>query len=1685
MESIERSEMHRAAHQNLRLFWLVPLLLCFLLWSGFAKQASAAPHFEINGGATINCPGGVVAADIGGTGVVSATIGDFVWLDANSNGIHESNESGVGNVEVTATCSGSDVSATATTDQRGNYFFVVENPAAAPIVLTFTPPPGYALTLQGQGNDRANDSDPDPRTGQTGQIALSAGSTNTEQDAGLVHTVRPPAVCGTIYNDLQGTGQIDKATPKLAGFQVVALPAGSNNPIGMATSMVDGRYCIALPESAQPAQYNIQQLPVDGWSTTSPPGDIPTHQVTVAPNTIVGNIDFANYNPITKLCGYKYHDINGNGLPDPGEPPLAGWTFNVTNGSGAIVGSATTGDNGRFCIEVAPGSYTVSEVAQTGWTQTQPSSGTYSVSVNQGTQLQKLIFGNTKVTSKICGIKFNDIDGDGIQDPGEAGLPGWTIEVQLPGGSTVSVVTGAHGRYCIDLPAGQPGSGTDYIVSEVMQSGWQQTHPAAPGTYTLSLPQGTSKDGVNFGNRKVEANACVGKRPSLTQAISYTLSTNKLAVATCYADGVNDIYVMGVMDVSGHASASTHPAEYMPPMYHHPDWTRAKMGNIFGLTLDNAGNMYVTATSAYWNDVFGPAGPGGIYRVDGITGNVTTFASLPNDATARPALGNITFDPTSNRFYVSNLEDGLIYELDNSGTVLATYDHGVTGRTSATLPAIADDGTAGFTQIGRRIWGVEVHNGRLYYGVWWENFNNVSTTEANEIWSIPLSTFTTGPAQLEITMPIYQSNYSNPVADISFSPTGALLAAERGIYNDTGSMAHQARVLEFVVSGSSWVASANTFDIGDIPAAGTNPNANSAGGVDYDYAPGGWVWATGDALRFMTPAPPPETGVVYGLQGLPPTLGTIANSTITDLNGFYWQDKNEIGDVEIACPDPEAEHPDLTVSKSHLDTLIFGQSGVYSITVTNVGSGPTTGPIIVTDQLPPGITYSGVSGAGWSCVAGAVTAAGQTVTCAHSGPLAPGGSLTFNLNVTVGTPNDFPNGSQVKNCADVDTEGDLNPQNDDDCDETTVTDAPKPPDLVIDKVHIGDFHYGQSGVYSITVKNQGSGPTTGPIVVTDQLPPGVTYSGVSGAGWSCVAGPITATGQTVTCTHAGPLAAGGSLSFALTVNVGTAADIPGDIDQVRNCVEVDTEGDNKPNNNSDCDDLIVTGNQCVQPPSGMVAWWPLDEASGPIANDIANVNDGTHTNGPAPTAGKVAGALTFDGTDDYVQASDHPTLNFSASIASTTLGDFSIDAWIFHKGSNDIRMIVDKRQRQGNQLFGYSVFLRNGLLGISLADGSETVYNSGFSVTPNQWHMVAVTIDRDVSDGIRFYVDGVEVGTRGDPTVHPNTLNNGSPLRIGSSTLAVTNIFNGQIDEVEIFNRVVTPLEIASIYNAGSAGKCKDHISVPWDTPICKDQSAATIAVSVCNDDVIAHSYAMPVTGGIVGLPAGAHPSCSVNFPNPTTYTILTAQPINVPAGQCVPLSVKLDAPPTLVVNGQVACFTANVQNLDTGNVFSADSALWDHRNYCAVPVFNGNPLVGVARTPVSETLPLRFTISNTTGSAITLPWTLRIVPSDMQGENDVAGLNGMAPGQPISGTLPLPQNGKGDLDFSVLFEHFEPFRTYDVLLETDEGGSVVAAGSNGGNAPDATLILASVTVQAEPEREDSGIRLYIPVIAR
>ncbi len=254
---------------------------------------------------------------------------------------------------------------------------------------------------------------------------------------------------------------------------------------------------------------------------------------------------------------------------------------------------------------------------------------------------------------------------------------------------------------------------------------------------------------------------------------------------------------------------------------------------------------------------------------------------------------------------------------------------------------------------------------------------------------------------------------------------------------------------------------------------------------------------------------------------------------------------------------------------------------------------------------------------------------------------------------------------------------------------------------------------------------------------------------------------------------------------------------------------------------------------CVAPPNTtMVAWYPFDATTGSTAANPATGNTGTHIGGPIPGTGMVAGALNFDGINDYVEApstivtnfgpANTPTFCFNGKQGSYSAcsGDFSIDAWIKVPNAPDsVTVILDKRDPATG--IGYSFWLSYKRLGLQLADsGGYTNYASVAipSLTDGQWHHVAVTVDRRLGSSttagkILWYHNGATVLPDGtdNPINRPGSLENQSPLRIGTRTYAspLTGWFVGDMDELEIFNRKLTGQEILDLYQASSAGKCK------------------------------------------------------------------------------------------------------------------------------------------------------------------------------------------------------------------------------------------------------------------------------------
>ncbi len=220
--------------------------------------------------------------------------------------------------------------------------------------------------------------------------------------------------------------------------------------------------------------------------------------------TLIGNTG--------SIAGTKFEDLNANGVRDIGESGLMGWTITLTNDTGVTITQTTAQDGSYNFTNLTDGNYTVGEVMQPGWIQTAPAVSatglaTYKVQISGSNAVTGEDFGNFKL-DEIKGEKFNDVNGNGIKDAGDSGIPEWQINIAgtdaLTGDSvSKTIITDSNGNY--DITGLTPGT---YTISEVIQPGYIQTAPAVSqsGTvsYTVTITNsGTITTDKDFGNFKL------------------------------------------------------------------------------------------------------------------------------------------------------------------------------------------------------------------------------------------------------------------------------------------------------------------------------------------------------------------------------------------------------------------------------------------------------------------------------------------------------------------------------------------------------------------------------------------------------------------------------------------------------------------------------------------------------------------------------------------------------------------------------------------------------------------------------------------------------------------------------------------------------------------------------------------------------------------------------------------------------------------------------------------------------------------------------------------------------------------------------------------------------------------------------------------------------------------------------
>ncbi|UCD13133.1 MAG: LamG domain-containing protein [Thermoplasmatales archaeon] len=222
-------------------------------------------------------------------------------------------------------------------------------------------------------------------------------------------------------------------------------------------------------------------------------------------------------------------------------------------------------------------------------------------------------------------------------------------------------------------------------------------------------------------------------------------------------------------------------------------------------------------------------------------------------------------------------------------------------------------------------------------------------------------------------------------------------------------------------------------------------------------------------------------------------------------------------------------------------------------------------------------------------------------------------------------------------------------------------------------------------------------------------------------------------------------------------------------------------------------------------PNGTVSYWKLDGTSGHVI-DYFNGNDGTNYGATRGVTGQVGNAFSFGGTaeNDYVEILHDSSLNFGT-------GNFTLEAWIKYEGptngSVQFPAIMSKRPgppgSDPNKGFAFSISYWSGAnLGTLLLRIEDMNYAPcSIPVDDGEWHHV---VAQRCGQNLFFYVDG-----QLDASV--NSSKNASSTGILSlgwdSTSSIDTAWEGELDEVAVYDECIPASTITSHYENGLKGR--------------------------------------------------------------------------------------------------------------------------------------------------------------------------------------------------------------------------------------------------------------------------------------
>ncbi|HRD05950.1 MAG TPA: SdrD B-like domain-containing protein, partial [Saprospiraceae bacterium] len=296
------------------------------------------------------------------------SIGSLVWEDLNGDGIYQTNEPGVPNVQVQLFDPSGNLIATTFTDNTGH--FVFNNILAGTYYFTFTPDPSYGFTFPNVGSNNNVDSDVDGAfgPGTTGLITFNAGQVDLSWNAGLYKCVE---IGEKVWYDVDKDDILDQSENGINGLKVnLWRVVGSTKSIYESkytghkpgTGSTDGYFKFCAPpgtyyiEVVMPpiglvqARANIGNDDNIDSDLTNANGKSTTSNFTVLSGQSKTDIG-AGFYPMATAGNLVWIDDNSDGLQQAEEPRVANVLVEAFDSQNQKVGEDYTDQNGVYKIE--------------------------------------------------------------------------------------------------------------------------------------------------------------------------------------------------------------------------------------------------------------------------------------------------------------------------------------------------------------------------------------------------------------------------------------------------------------------------------------------------------------------------------------------------------------------------------------------------------------------------------------------------------------------------------------------------------------------------------------------------------------------------------------------------------------------------------------------------------------------------------------------------------------------------------------------------------------------------------------------------------------------------------------------------------------------------------------------------------------------------------------------------------------------------------------------------------------------------------------------------------------------------------------------------------------------------------------------------------------------------------------